>query len=148
MLYEEKFKEEHDRLQKIRHKVIPLQEQYDESRLAAKCEKCSIGIEDLQRDFYSRSQNCKIGIKCGKVHKAYDALCKQKHVEDEIREEYAQKVYSFLSEIKPDLLNREDKKVYHWDDVFGSEFELLSNSLKNALVAMIEMVGGRYRIVD
>ena len=148
MLYEKQFQKDHDKLQKIRLQVIAQQELYDEARLSAKCASCAIGKEDLKKDFYSRCQQCKKGIKCGKVRKCYEVLSVLRHQEDGIREEYAHNIYSFLSELKPNLLNREDKKVYSWNEVFGQSYEELNENLKNALVAVVEQVGGRYRIAE
>lgn len=66
--------------------------------------------------------------------------------EDAFRDTYASKVYSYLSEYKPDLINRQSKATEHWEDAFGEDYSSIDPNLKISLVALVEEVGGKYRI--
>ncbi len=142
------FEKEHSELQNIRYQVTEAQQRFEKAEDAAKCSSCDIGKEDLKLDFYDRYQGCKFGIRCGKVRKLYKELAILKKEEDVLREKYASKVFRFLSDSKPELINRQDKTVLPWDKAYGKDFEALEPGLKTALVALVEEVGGRYRIVE
>ena len=142
------FEAEHQLLQEIRYQVIEAQERLEKAQDSAKCSTCERGKADLKKDVYERYQNCKFGLRCGKTVKLYKAYAGLKQQEDSIREEYAKKVFAYLSGFKPKLLNRQDKTEIPWDKAFDSDFSLLEPGLKTALVALVEQSGGRYRIIE
>ena len=142
------FEAEHQLLQETRYQVIEAQERLEKAQDSAKCSICERGKADLKKDAYDRCQNCKFGLRCGKVVKLYKAYVSLKKQEDYIREKYAEKVFAYLSEYKPRLINRQDKTEISWDKAFGSDFSRLESGLKTALVALVEQAGGRYRIIE
>ena len=143
-----KFDAEHQLLQEIRYQVIEAQERLEKAQDSSKCSMCENGKADLKKDAYERYQNCKFGLRCGKTVKLYKAYVELKKQEESIREEYAEKVFAYLSDCKPKLIRRQDKAEISWDKAFGSEFSLLEQGLKTALVALVEQAGGRYRIIE
>ena len=104
--------------------------------------------EVKQISVYDRYQNCKLGLRCGKTVKLYKVYTGLKKQEDSVREEYAKKVFAYLSDCKPELLNRQDKTEISWNEAFGTDFSHLEPGLKTALVALVEQAGGRYRIIE
>ena len=143
-----KFELEHNELKKLHLRVVDAQDKFDRAADAAKCSTCDIGKADLKLEFCERYQNCRFGLRCGKVCKLYKELSQLKKDEDSLREKYALKVFSLLSDVKPDLMDRQDKTVLSWGKVYGKDFKAFEPGLKTALVALVEEVGGRYRIVE
>lgn len=142
------FNTEHQLLQEIRYQVIEAQERLEKAQDSAKCSTCEKGKADLKKDVYERYQNCKVGLRCGKTEKLYKEYAGLKKQEDSVREEYAGKIFAYLSECKPMLINRQDKTEIPWDKAFGTDFSHLEPGLKTALVALVEQAGGRYRIIE
>lgn len=143
-----KFDAEHQLLKNLRYQIIDAQERLEKAQDSAKCSTCERGKADLKKDVYDRYQNCKLGLRCGKTVKLYKVYTGLKKQEDSVREEYAKKVFAYLSDCKPELLNRQDKTEISWNEAFGTDFSHLEPGLKTALVALVEQAGGRYRIIE
>ena len=144
----EKFKKEHFELQRIEMEIIASQMQFEDAQDSSNCSKCEIGKDDLGKPFESRYQRCKKNLRCGKTVKKYTKLARLEREESEIEENYALSVYNYLAPLKPELIHRQTKEIFRWEDVYSTPFKDLEPGLKTALVAMVENVGGRYRIVD
>ena len=87
-------------------------------------------------------------MKCGKTCKLFKEFAELRKKEDAFRDKYASKVYAYLSEYKPDLINRQSKATERWADAFGNDYSSINPNLKTSLVALVEEVGGRYRISE
>ena len=142
------FDTEHRELEDIRLQVIEAQEKFENAQDSARCSTCEIGTADSKKDFYERYQNCKFGLKCGKTCKLFKEFAELRKKEDAFRDKYASKVYAYLSEYKPDLINRQSKETERWVDAFGDDYSGIDPNLKTSLVALVEEVGGRYRISE
>ena len=62
--------------------------------------------------------------------------------------QYAQEIYDHLSKTKPVLLKRATKTQISWEEAFGEKFSEISPNLYGTLVALIELDGGQYRIIE
>ena len=142
------FEKEHNDLQMIRYQVIEAQTRFEKAEDAAGCLTCVINKNDLKNNFYNRFQSCRFDLRCKKVQKLFKEFAVLKKKEETLREEYASKVFEYLSDSKPNLLNREEKKIVPWEEVFQGDFKSFEPALLTALVALVENVGGRYRIVE
>ena len=55
-----------------------------------------------------------------------------------IEKELAENVFDYYFQKRPRIIQKANKKIYTWDEIFGTDFEKLSSVMRRLLVSMVE----------
>ena len=145
---EKKLKKTHQQLMQAKEKVSSLYDLLDEARFIAKCRNCEKEKEYSKSLFEQRYISCKSDEACETVVDIAEKIKQAASKEKTIREEYGKVLLRILTEFDPVLINVRDHSEKQWDEVFDSEYDMLSEEKRVSLIALVEEDGGLYRMKD
>ena len=112
---------------------------FDRSTEKAGCIRCSVFLEKYAKvPFEKRFGDCKDCKFFDVVRKSFLDYVALLSGDDPSLTAYAKAVFEFLSDKKPDLYHKKEKKTYRWDQVFPSSFEQIEKKKYESVIALVD----------
>ena len=128
-------------------KKLYIIEQKNYKVINSKCISCETYLENSDVPIEKKFNNCSNCKHYEKVKVYLDEYLLLIHEMKNISKEYASVIFEVLKNEKPKLLVRMTKEIVLWDQVFPGEFKDVEKNLYSSLIALVEEVAGRYRIL-
>lgn len=129
------------------NKKIYILEQKNYKVINGKCILCEKYLENSDVPIEKKFYNCACCNYYNKVRLCIDEYLSVYNELKKVSKEYAKEIFETLKKEKPNLLVRTTKEIIKWNQAFPEDFNDVNTNLYSTLIALIEEVAGRYRIV-
>ncbi len=114
---------------------------------ASRCTSCMIFKSEMIMKFEDRFKKCDRCSKFDHVYEAFDEVVETSKILEKFKkEQYGKVIYEFLNKEKPKILIKKTNEIISWDKAFPNNYNMFTSNDINALIALIEENGGKYRI--
>jgi len=100
------------------------------------CDDYSAGNVNEIKERHSKCKRCRYGEEMLKLATKEDEALEGLNCF--IEKELAENVFDYYFQKRPRIIQKANKKIYTWDEIFGTDFEKLSSVMRRLLVSMVE----------
>ena len=141
------FKKEHMNFSSLEHSLFRACEYFTKARLKSGCDNCDNYRDFKDNAFYNHFSNCKNEEACNKTVDLYETVTSLRKQEQQLKKEYAQKIYKYFNSKQPNLKRITDERVLIWADAFPKCPDNWTEKDIDSLIGLIEADCGHFELL-